>query len=169
MPAKPNSWGLALSAYVAALGVVILDQLSKYWILEVVELETRGSIPVLPFFKLSMVWNRGVSFGLFQSPSGQETIRWILAAFAALMAIALAVIVRKATRRLPALAIGLIIGGAVGNLVDRVRFGAVVDFLDFSALHFPWVFNIADSAINVGVALILFDTFRNNDKSRPTL
>ena len=75
------------------------------------------------------------------------------------MPVALALWPRRPDRLLPAIALGLVIGGALGNLVDRVRFGAVVDFLDFSGLWFPWVFNVADSGITVGVALLLIDSF----------
>jgi signal peptidase II len=144
-------------AYAIAGGVIVLDQLSKYWILHVVDLPARGQIPVTGFFNLSMVWNRGVSFGLFRAEV--DLARWGLALFSLVVAVALAVWVRRADRPLPAVALGLVIGGAIGNLVDRVRFGAVVDFLDFSGLWFPWVFNVADSAITVGVALLLLDSF----------
>ena len=75
------------------------------------------------------------------------------------MAAALAVWVRRTDRLVLAVAVGLIMGGAVGNVIDRVRFGAVTDFLDFSRLWFPWVFNVADSAITIGVILLLWDSF----------
>jgi signal peptidase II len=104
-----------------------------------------------------MVWNRGVSFGLLTAEV--DLARWGLAAFSLIVAIALIVWARRIERPLPALALGFVIGGALGNMIDRVRFGAVVDFLDFSGLWFPWVFNVADSAITVGVALLLIDSF----------
>ena len=85
------------------------------------------------------------------------------------VAVALAVWVRKADRPLLASAIGLIIGGAVGNLIDRIRYGYVVDFIDASGLYFPWVFNVADAAINVGVALLLLDIFVAGDKEKAAL
>lgn len=156
---------LAPLAYGLAAAVIVLDQLSKWWILEIVRLPERLQLPVLPVFSLTMVWNRGVSFGLFRAD--QDLGRWLLAGFSLAVAIALAVWARRVERRLTALALGLVIGGAIGNLIDRVRFGAVVDFLDFSGLYFPWVFNVADSAISVGVALLLLDSLLTPDKSRP--
>lgn len=152
-------------AYLLAAAVIVLDQLSKLWILEVVRLPERLSIPVLPVFNLTMVWNRGVSFGLFRAD--QDLGRWLLAAFSLTVAVALALWARRTDRRWTAVALGLVIGGAVGNLIDRVRFGAVVDFLDFSALWFPWVFNVADAAISVGVALLLLDSLLAPDPARP--
>lgn len=151
-----------LPAYALAAVVIVLDQLSKYAILEMVRLPERLTVPVLPVFSLTMVWNRGVSFGLFRADA--ELGRWLLVAFSVAVALALAVWARRVERRLTAVALGLVIGGAVGNLIDRVRFGAVVDFLDFSGLWFPWVFNVADSAITVGVALLLLDSLLTPDK-----
>ncbi len=149
-------WGLA--AYVIATVVVVLDQLAKFWILDVVHLADRAPIRLLPVFQLTMVWNPGVSFGLLRadSPLG----RWLLVAFALAIVIALALWARRMTRPLLAVAVGFMLGGALGNnLIDRVRFGAVADFLDFHGLYFPWVFNVADSAITIGVALLLLDSF----------
>jgi signal peptidase II len=143
-------------AYGLAAAVIVLDQVSKYWVLHVVDLPARGQIPVTPFFSLSMVWNRGVSFGLLRAEA--DLARWGLAAFAVVVAVALCVWARKAERTLTGLALGLIIGGAVGNVIDRVRFGAVTDFLDFTGLGFPWVFNVADSGVTVGVALVLLES-----------
>jgi signal peptidase II len=149
-------WGLF--AYVLAAAVVILDQLSKWWVLNGLHLDERGQIPVLPFFRLTMVMNRGVSFGLMRADT--PTGRWLLVGAALIVVIALAAWVRRAERPLFATALGLVIGGALGNnLIDRPRIGHVVDFLDFSGLYFPWVFNVADSAISVGVVLLLLDSF----------
>lgn len=149
-------WGV-MALGIAVL-VVVLDQISKYWILEILQLERRGSIEVLPFFNLTMVWNQGVSFGLFKA--GSDIGRWLLVAFALAVTVVLVLWARKVARPFTALALGLVIGGAVGNnLIDRVRFGAVADFLDFHKLYFPWVFNVADSAISIGIALLLLDSF----------
>jgi signal peptidase II len=163
MPSNNRSWLPTLAYGLAAL-VIVLDQIAKYWIVNGLHMQPGASLQVTSFFHLTLVMNRGVSFGLFQSPEGQEWIRWILAAFAGGVAIALAIWVRSAHRKLPAIAIGLIIGGALGNLSDRIRFGSVVDFLDFGPI-FPWVFNVADAAVNIGVVLLLIDTFLTRDKS----
>jgi signal peptidase II len=151
-PVTPFGW----IAYGLAATVIVLDQVSKYWILHVVDLPTRGQVPVTPFFSLSMVWNRGVSFGLLRAEA--DLARWGLAGFAVVVAIALAIWARKADRTLTGVALGLIIGGAIGNVIDRIRFGAVTDFLDFTGLGFPWVFNVADSGVTVGVALVLLES-----------
>ena len=149
---------LGLAAYSVALAVVVIDQLSKAWILGPANLPALGQIEVLPpFFNLTMVRNPGVSFGLLKAWSGFGI--WALVAFSALVVLALAVWARRIDRLLPAAALGLIMGGAIGNnLIDRVRFGVVTDFLDFTGLYFPWVFNVADSAITVGVILLLIDS-----------
>ena len=154
---------LGLFAYALAATIIVLDQLSKWWVLSVHRLPERISTEVLPVFSLTMVWNRGVSFGLFQA---EDWGRWLLAGFSAVVAIALAVWARKVERRLTALALGLVIGGAIGNLIDRVRFGAVADFLDFTRLGFPWVFNVADSAITVGVIVLLLDSLLTPDPKK---
>ena len=153
-------WGLI--AYAIAAAVIVLDQLVKYWVLAIAQLQDKGPIEVTPFFQLTMVWNPGVSFGLLRADSMAG--RWILVAFAAAIVAALAIWARRVERALTAVALGLVMGGAIGNnLIDRVRFGAVADFLDFHRLYFPWVFNVADSAISVGVALLLLDSFLRRD------
>ena len=148
---------LGLMAYALALVTVMLDQASKAWVVNVLHLDDRGSVPVLPpFFRLTLVENRGISFGWLraETPLG----RWALVAAAFTLIIFLIAWVRKADRWLFATAIGLIIGGALGNnLIDRAGIGRVIDFLDFSGFYFPWVFNVADSAISVGVALLFVD------------
>ena len=151
------------TAYGLALSIIILDQLTKHWILFVYDLPARISEQVAGPFFLTMVWNQGVSFGLLRADD--DLGRWLLVAFSVLVAIALAVWARRADRTMMALALGLVIGGAIGNAIDRARFGAVADFLDFSRLYFPWVFNIADAAISVGVVLLLIDGFRRDAKT----
>ena len=147
----------ALFAYGVAALVVALDQAVKYWILEVYRLPERASVPVIGPMRLSMVWNRGVSFGFLNLGAGWT--RWALSVFSLLAAAALAVWARRLERPLLVLAVGLIMGGAVGNAIDRIRLGAVADFLDFSRLWFPWVFNVADSAITIGAGLLIWDVF----------
>jgi signal peptidase II len=157
---------LPVIAYALAAAIIVVDQITKSWVLSGLQLQLGRPLEVLPIFNLTLVYNRGVSFGLFQSPEGQEAIRWTLAVFSLVVAVGLIVWVRKVIKPLTAVAIGLIIGGALGNLIDRVRFGYVVDFLDFSGLHFPWVFNVADSGITIGVALLLAETLLTPDKAK---
>jgi len=159
---------IAYAAYGFALLVVILDQLTKAWVLSGLDMLDAGgamldrelwgyrSIAVLgDVFKITFVANDGVSFGLFGGGAG----RWVLSVFSIAVAGFLGWWALKADRRLLITAIGLVIGGAVGNVIDRIRFGFVVDFLDFSGTGvFPWVFNIADSAITVGVILLILDS-----------
>ena len=151
---------LASAAYGLCLAVIGADQASKYWILNVLHLQEDAPHPVIGGFRLSMVWNPGVSFGFFRDHA--DWARWGFCAFSLIVAAGLAVWARRVERPILAGAIGLIMGGAVGNVVDRVRFGRVADFLDFSPIHvfglnFPWVFNVADSAICIGVGLLLLD------------
>ena len=142
---------LRLGLVVAGL-VIVLDQLSKWAILTLLD----DVATVTPFFNLVVVWNRGVSFGMFDSASASGP--WLLSGLALAVVVALLVWLRRIDHPLAAVALGLIIGGALGNVVDRIRFGAVVDFLDFHALGYHWpAFNVADSAICVGAVLLLVD------------
>lgn len=159
---------LAFLAYVLAVLVIVADQALKYWILDVYRLPERlsdlaalgadrPSVTVVGPFHLSLVSNKGVSFGFMNIEAGWT--RWALTVFSLAVAAALAVWAWRVEKPTLALAVGLIMGGAVGNAIDRIRLGAVTDFLDFSLLHFPWVFNIADSAITVGSILLVWDLF----------
>ena len=154
----------SLIAYGLAVLTIVLDQLSKLWVLNVFDLPSKGSVHVGGPVSLTMVWNEGVSFGLLRAE--QDLTRWALVVFSLAVAAFLAVWARKIEKPLLAIAVGLVMGGAVGNAIDRARFGAVADFLDFKALYFPWVFNIADSAITVGVVLLLLDSFLSERKPR---
>jgi len=153
------------TAYMIAVGIVLADQASKRYIIEGLHLPTVGRIDLAGPLDLTMVWNRGVSFGLFRADA--DLMRWVLAGFSALVAVLLIVWARKQSRGLTLTALGLVIGGAIGNLIDRVRFGAVADFIDVSALYFPWVFNVADAAITIGVVLLLIDSARSDRLSKP--
>jgi len=144
-------------AYGLAAAVVIADQAVKSWIVNGLHLAIGDPLPVWGPLRLTLVENPGVSFGLFQSEASWT--RWALAAFALTVALALAVWVRRASKIYTGVALGLVIGGAIGNFADRVRFGTVVDFIDVTALHFPWVFNLADSAITIGIVLLLAESF----------
>jgi signal peptidase II len=146
----------ALLAFGLAILILIVDQLTKAWILDGLSLREVGQVLVWPpLLNFSYVENTGVSFGLF----GGGGARWILAIFSLVVAGVLTWWALKAERRLLAVAIGLVIGGAIGNVIDRIRFGYVVDFVDVSGLgFFPWVFNVADSAITIGVLLLILDS-----------
>ena len=149
-----------------AAAVLAVDQAVKAWILYGLDLPSRFSLPVFGPLRFTMVWNEGVSFGFLQAR--HDLVRWGLTLFALAVALALAAWARRADRRLLGTALGLIIGGAVGNAIDRARFGAVADFIDVSALgFFPWVFNVADSAITIGVMLMLADSFRKETPTPP--
>ena len=138
---------------IAAL-VFLLDQLTKYWILAVVRLPERGYIEVLPVFRLTYVENIGVSMGLFNAYTAVG--RWFLVVVTGGIAAAVAVWISREKARADVVALGLVLGGALGNIVDRVRFGYVVDFLHFFwGEHSFWVFNVADAAISTGVLLLL--------------
>ncbi|MDB5446718.1 MAG: lspA [Phenylobacterium sp.] len=156
---------LGLGAYALAALVVVLDQLSKHWILEVFQLPLKGTVPVAGPFHLTMVWNKGVSFGLLRAD--MDLTRWALAAFSITVSVVLAVWARNATRGLAAVALGLVMGGAVGNVVDRIRFAAVADFIDVSRLYFPWIFNVADAAITCGIILLLLDMLLQERQGAP--
>jgi signal peptidase II len=155
-------------ALVLAALVIVADQAAKYWILAVLGLQEGQTIEIIGPLRLTGVWNRGVSFGLLRAD--HDLVRWGFVAFSCIVAIVLATWARKAERPLFATALGFLMGGAIGNAIDRVRFGAVTDFVDVSQLHFPWVFNVADAAINVGIACLLLDMLlqdRNDKASRP--
>jgi signal peptidase II len=150
-------WGWR--AYAIAAVVLILDQLTKYWILSVVRLPEGATMEVMWPLQFTRIWNEGVSFGLLQAQ--HDLVRWGMVAFNLVVAVLLSFWVRTQTRLVPALGLALLIGGAIGNAIDRARFGAVVDFIDVQRLgFFPWIFNIADAGITIGVILILLDSLR---------
>jgi signal peptidase II len=151
----PNRLGWACAGLLLAA-----DLLSKWWVLAQVMNPPR-IIEVAPFFNLVLVMNRGVSFGMLGGAPGW--MPWALTAFALLIAAALAIWLRRADSRILACALGAVIAGAIGNAIDRMRFGAVVDFLDFHAFGWHWpAFNVADSAIVVGVGLLILDSLKSD-------
>jgi len=125
--------------------------------------ERCGQIPLPGPIDFTMLWNRGMSYGLLQS---EGIMRWVLSGVMLVIAIGFFVWLLRAEGRLLKLALSMVVGGAFGNLIDRVRFGAVLDFIDASALHFPWVFNVADSAISVGAVLLFVDQFLLSGKKQ---
>jgi signal peptidase II len=149
---------------ILAVVVILLDQIAKYIVLGPGHFSPPGCleqgydcrfIPISPIFNLQMVWNRGVSFGLMRANT--DLVRWALVGLSFVISGVFASWLRTAERPLTAVALGLVIGGAMGNVIDRIRFGAVVDFFDFSGLMFPWVFNVADASITVGAILLGVD------------
>jgi signal peptidase II len=151
-----------LAGLVAALAVLALDQAAKLWLLFVFDIGHRGAVRVAPFFDLVLAWNVGISFGWFQDDSALAQIG--LTAIKAVAVVVLAIWMARSTTWIATLALGMIIGGAVGNAIDRLAYGAVVDFALFHVQigdkTFNWyVFNLADAAIVAGVALLLYDSF----------
>ena len=144
-----------LPGALTALAVLVADQASKWAVLAA--LDPYQAVVVTPFFNLVLVWNRGVSFGMLNSLGDHGP--WLLTAVAAGIGAFLIVWLVREDRPVTRAALWLVLAGAVGNAIDRVRFGAVVDFLDFHAFGHHWpAFNVADSAIVVGAGLILLDS-----------
>jgi len=145
---------LGLSVAAVAL---IADQASKAWMLYVYDIGAKGVVTVTPFFDLVLVWNRGISYGLL--PQDSDLGRWALILFAFSAAFALVIWLARVTSPLAAAAMGLVIGGAVGNAIDRILYGAVADFFSFHAYGYQWyIFNIADVAIVAGVIGLLYES-----------
>jgi signal peptidase II len=146
--------------------IFVTDQASKLYLFFVADIARTQPITITPFFELILVWNRGISYGLFQQST--EIGRWFLIVFSLAASVFLSVWAWRAGERLLAVALGLITGGALGNVVDRVLYGAVLDFAHLHWGSFSWyVFNIADAAIVAGVALLLYDSVRSRGSSAP--
>jgi lipoprotein signal peptidase len=142
---------------VAAVLVLLADQASKWAMLSPIDLPQRGRIVLTPVLNLAMVWNRGVTFGLLTGFG--EWSHLLLSGLAICVVAALGVWLRRAETPLAATALGAIAGGAIGNVIDRVRFGAVVDFIDAHLGDWHWyVFNVADAAIVCGVVALVVDS-----------
>jgi signal peptidase II len=151
-------WGVPL-----IIAIIALDQMSKAWVLGHSAFNAMscldgaqpcGGIEISPIFDFTMTWNRGVSFGALQA---EGLARWGLFGMIGIIAVGFTIWLFRAERWMTALALSMVVGGAVGNLIDRARFGAVVDFLNFSGMYFPWIFNVADASISVGAAALLLD------------
>ena len=146
----------------AALVTLVADQASKLWLLNVFDLARRGAVSVTPFFDLVLAWNIGISFGWLQNDG--QAAQMALMAVKVLAVVALAIWMARSHTLLATIALGLIIGGAIGNGIDRLAYGAVVDFalfhVEIGGNTYNWyVFNLADVAIVVGVAALLYDSF----------
>ena len=167
-------WFKRLIGFALILDIIILDQLSKWLVMEYIlrpDMIDKGRsldlfswfrmseqlpftrIEVLPFFNWVMVWNEGISFGMFQNGG---TMFLIIAT--TIVSLLFAIWLSRTTGWLQSISLGMVIGGAMGNVIDRLHFGAVVDFLNFHVMgwHYP-AFNVADSAITIGIALLVFD------------
>jgi signal peptidase II len=162
-------WGVP-----AIIAIIVVDQLSKAWVMATPAFNAMGcltgngscgGIEMSSLLNFSMTWNRGVSFGAFQA---EGLARWGLFVMIGAIAVGFTLWLFRAERQMTALALAMVVGGAVGNLIDRARFGAVVDFIDFSGpwfgmmigswkVGFPWIFNVADASITCGAVALLLD------------
>ncbi|MGQ3670984.1 signal peptidase II [Xanthobacter sp. TB0136] len=150
---------------ILAVLTLILDQASKVWVLTAMQEWRLDVYPVTPFFDLVVLWNYGISYGLFQQA---DAGRWVLVVISLVAALVFAIWLTRAHRRMEAIALGLLIGGALGNAIDRAIYGAVFDFISLHAYGFHWyVFNVADIAVVVGVILLLIDAFRGHASKSP--
>ena len=142
-----------------ALAVFLLEQVTKWIVLGPLDLRNVLQIEILPIFNLTYTENHGISLGLFQASS--DAMRWVLVVGTSLVAAGVAYWIAREERRWDQIALGMVLGGALGNILDRVRHGYVVDFAD---LHFGefrpfFIFNVADAAISIGVAILLLRSF----------
>jgi signal peptidase II len=159
-----SGFGLAIAVLACAV-----DQAAKFWLLYGLDLPSRSHVALTPFIELLLTWNTGISYGLFpqQGPLGQ----WALLAFKVMAVAFLWVWLTRATSRLTAVALGLIIGGAVGNAIDRLHWPGVLDFVLFhietATWSFRWyVFNLADVAIVAGVFGLLYESVRSGSAAK---
>jgi len=155
--------GTLRAGLLAAVVALIADQATKLWLLHVFQLGRRGIVEVGPFFDLVLAWNTGISYGWLQTDSAAG--QWLLLAFKVAAVVALAIWMARSRTVLATVGLGLIIGGAIGNAIDRLAYGAVVDFVLLhirigGRLYNWYVFNLADVAIVAGVAALLYDTLR---------
>ena len=149
-----------LGLIIAAL-VFAVDQLTKYWVLKIINLDKRPPIEITPFMDLAMAWNKGVSYGLLTTH-----IQELLVALSLAITVMLVIWLAKATKPLAAASFGMLIGGAIGNALDRVLHGAVADFVHLHWGTWSWyIFNVADIAIVAGVALLIYDAIFEGRKA----
>ncbi|MHC2402854.1 signal peptidase II [Bradyrhizobium barranii subsp. barranii] len=158
----PLRAGILAAIVLSAIATLVADQASKLWLLNGFDLARKGVVKVMPFFDLVLAWNIGISFGWLQNDSQSAQIA--LMAVKVVAVVALAIWMARSHTLLATVALGLIIGGAIGNGIDRFAYGAVVDFalfhIEIAGNTYNWyVFNLADVAIVVGVAALLYDSF----------
>lgn len=144
-----------LAGFLAAALVLGADQWSKYLVLNPLGLQDGHLLTVAPVLNLVLVWNHGITFGLFAGAGAKV----LLALVASVVVLALFTWMWRTQKWIVTVAVGAIAGGAIGNVIDRLRFGAVVDFLQahVGALYYPWVFNVGDSAIVCGVIALMLE------------
>lgn len=148
---------------IVALLTLIADQGNKVWMIYVYDIGTKQPVRLTPFFDLILVWNKGISYGMLQQDDLMG--RLALVAFAVVVSLALIFWLARVTTALTAISIGLIVGGAAGNAIDRAIYGAVADFFSLHAFGFQWyIFNIADVAIVAGVIGLLYDSLFGGHK-----
>ena len=136
--------------------LIFLDQVTKWWIINYI-MQPIKILPITPFFNIVLTWNSGISFGIFSNQGSFSVI--ILSTLATLIVFFLAVWLMKAENKKLIIGLICIIGGAIGNIIDRVYHGAVIDFLDFHIKSYHWpAFNVADSCIFIGATLIILDS-----------
>lgn len=160
MPNKKPS--IPLFSILIIIAIVVIDQISKFWVVHKLNLFELGKIEISKFFDLTMVWNYGVSFGALRANS--DVGRWALVGLAFVISLFFLYWLWRAERPLNRFALAMVIGGAIGNMIDRIYLGAVADFLDFSGLFFPWVFNLADAAVVGGAGLLILDMLTSKDE-----
>jgi len=153
--------------YVLSAAIFIVDQISKYWIITLFQLPQRGQIELLTILNFTWVENRGVSLGMLTASS--DTQRWMLVALTGAISLGVAIWIWREKRAWDLSALGMVLGGAIGNLTDRIRYGYVADFID---LHFgdfqPFlVFNVADASITIGVVILVLRAFLLRDTPEP--
>jgi signal peptidase II len=162
---QPFDWRGWLLTFSAA--IVALDRITKHWVSD--HIEEGSAITVIPHvFRISHVLNSGAAFSMFTDSPHPERTRWLLTAFSILAGIVVFIVLLRVGRRITmtSLSMSLVLGGAIGNVWDRLRTGTVVDFLEVHIVHYHWPdFNVADSAIVIGGILLLLDSFRPPSRS----
>jgi signal peptidase II len=152
-------------AFAVAAVVIVVDQALKAWVVGGLGLLPGDSHTIVWPLSFTLVGNDGISFGFFQTHA--PWTRWALALFALVMSVVLVLVAHRAEKAIVGIALGLILGGAVGNLIDRVRIGVVVDFIDVHPLFFPWIFNVADAGITVGATVWILHSLLSPQRARP--
>jgi signal peptidase II len=161
--AQPLQWANFRLGMIVAIVALVIDQANKLWLIFSYDIAAKAPVSLTSFFDLVMVWNRGISYGLLQQDS--DFGRWALIVFALGVSIGLSLWLLRLETRLAAVSVGLIVGGAIGNAIDRIAYGAVADFYSLQIFGFDWyVFNIADCWVVVGVVGLLYDSLFTHHK-----